>query len=116
MKLDLLHCNRVLAALEEDAIRRDVPVKRCTYIQDIKGFGWDQCKYSAASTLVKLTESRSLLLPEVIGKILMINAPPPFAMAWSMFKNLLHPNTQAKVQVAKESESLALLRRYLPHE
>lgn len=115
-KLDIIHCRRCLAALEEDSIRRGVPFSGVTLVIDLKGFKWSDAQFSAAWTLSKMVACRSHLLPETCHRILFVRVPTPFAKAWSMFSYLLDPGTIAKVQMATESETISLLRKFIGDE
>eukprot|EP00439_Symbiodinium_sp_Y106_P039362 s672_g4.t2 len=112
-KLDIVHCRRSLAALEEDSMRRGVPFSGVTLIIDLKGFKWSDAQFGAAWTLSKMVACRSNLLPETCFRILFVRVPAPFAKAWSMFSYLLDPGTIAKIQMATESETLTLLRKFI---
>jgi hypothetical protein len=115
MRMDIVHCQRCVAALEEDAIRKSVALKPCIVIMDLQGYGWDQCSFEAARKLAKLVESRNLLLTETTGKVLMINAPPAFTRAWAMFNYLLDPGTRAKVEVVSGyKNSKEVMQKYIP--
>lgn len=115
-KLDIVHCRRSLAALEEDSIRRGVPFTGVTLVIDLKGFKWSDAQFGAAWTLSKMVACRSFLLPETCHRILFIRVPSPFAKAWAMFSYLLDPGTIAKVQMATESETLTLLKKFIGEE
>lgn len=115
-KLDIIHCRRCLAALEEDSVRRGVPFSGVTLVIDLKGFKWSDAQFSAAWTLSKMVACRSHLLPETCHRILFVRVPTPFAKAWSMFSYLLDPGTIAKVQMATESETISLLRKFIGDE
>lgn len=109
LKCDMVHSLHCVAALEEDAIQRGVPMKGVIVVMDLEGFGFDQVSYSAARTLAKLVESRNLLLTEVTGKVLAINAPAAAAHAWSLFSSLLDPGTVAKVAVVSKKNTYKTL-------
>ncbi|CAE7880385.1 retm [Symbiodinium sp. KB8] len=47
-KLDIVHCRRSLAALEEDSMRRGVPFSGVTLIIDLKGFKWSDAQFGCA--------------------------------------------------------------------
>lgn len=117
VKLDLVHGQRCLAAMEEEALRRGEPPSRVVLIEDLQGFGWDQCVYTAARNMGRLTAIRDRMMPSLISKVLVINAPKAFTSAWAMFKNVLEADTQEKVQVASSREaSLQLLRKHIDDE
>eukprot|EP00931_Biecheleriopsis_adriatica_P074733 TRINITY_DN48738_c0_g1_i1.p1 TRINITY_DN48738_c0_g1~~TRINITY_DN48738_c0_g1_i1.p1 ORF type:complete len:435 (+),score=91.23 TRINITY_DN48738_c0_g1_i1:47-1306(+) len=113
LKLDIVHCERSIAALEEDCLRRGVPLQGVIVVMDLDGFGFDQVQFSAARTLSKLVESRTLLLTEITGKALVVRAPPAAARAWSLFSNLLDPGTAAKVEVVTVQKTPQTLRKYI---
>jgi len=114
IKLDIVHLRRSHAALEEDALRRGMPVGRAVLVEDCAGFGWDQCQVKAARCIAKLIDARDMVLPFTISKVLVVNAPSSFTTAWGMFKGLLDPVTVAKFSVASPgASSLALLREHL---
>ena len=48
-KLDIIHCLRSLAALEEDSIRRGVPFSGVTLVIDLKGFKLGDAQFGAAA-------------------------------------------------------------------
>mmetsp|Transcript_110515 Transcript_110515/g.276731 ORF Transcript_110515/g.276731 Transcript_110515/m.276731 type:complete len:433 (-) Transcript_110515:108-1406(-) len=115
-KTDLVHCMRMHAALEEDALRRGVPLSGCIVVFDLAGLGRDQISLSMASTLVKLVEARDLLLPELVDRILIVNASPVFARAWNMFSYFLPPATRTKVQMASAAGTKDLLLENIASE
>jgi len=115
-KMDIVHCQRCLAALEEDSIRRGVPFEGVTLVIDLKGFKWSDAQFSAAWTLSKMVACRSNLLPETCHRILFVRVPTPFAKAWSMFSYLLDPGTIAKIQMATEPETMPLLKKFIGEE
>lgn len=113
LKVDLVHCQRAMAAVEEDALRRDVPLLPTTLIFDLEGFGFDQISFRAAHKLKKLIDSRNLLLTEATGNIIMVRTPKAFAQAWSLFKHLLQPRTVAKVKVATTEDTFKQLCEFM---
>mmetsp|Transcript_86841 Transcript_86841/g.226662 ORF Transcript_86841/g.226662 Transcript_86841/m.226662 type:complete len:421 (-) Transcript_86841:49-1311(-) len=113
LKCDIVHCERCVAALEEDAIRCGHPLIGVTIVMDMEGFGWDQVQYNAAKTISKLAASRSLLLTEITGQILVVRAPPAVARAWSLFKHLLDPGVVAKVEVVTTADTPTRLRVHI---
>mmetsp|Transcript_65068 Transcript_65068/g.153097 ORF Transcript_65068/g.153097 Transcript_65068/m.153097 type:complete len:430 (-) Transcript_65068:145-1434(-) len=115
-KMDIVHCRRCLAALEEDSMRRGVPFVGVTLVIDLKGFKWSDAQFGAAWTLSKMVACRSNLLPETCFRILFVRTPAPFVKAWSMFSYLLDPGTIAKIQMATEAETLTLLRKFIGDE
>jgi len=112
-KLDIVHSMRCLAGLEEDALRQKQPLKPAIVIVDLEGFGFDQVSLAGARTFAKLVEGRNCLLCEVTGKILVIRAPPAFAKAWQLCKNLLDAGTVEKVEVASTKDTLKTLQGFL---
>merc|ERR1712060_670804 len=113
---DLVHCQRALAAVEEDALRRGVPLLPTTLIFDVEGFGFDQINFHAAHKLKKLIDSRNLLLTETTSNIIMVRAPKAFAKAWSLFKHLLQRRTVEKLKVASTEDTFNLLCEYMDEE
>mmetsp|Transcript_55791 Transcript_55791/g.160311 ORF Transcript_55791/g.160311 Transcript_55791/m.160311 type:complete len:412 (-) Transcript_55791:44-1279(-) len=113
LKCDIVHCERCVAALEEDAIRCGHPLIGVTIVMDMEGFGWDQVQYNAAKTISKLAASRSLLLTEITGQILVVRAPPAVARAWGLFKHLLDPGVVAKVEVVTTADTPTRLRVHI---
>jgi hypothetical protein len=116
LKLDVVHCLRSLAALEEDSVATGVALGVGILVQDVHGFGWDQCTFSSAKALSQLVQQRSLLMPEALGKILVVRAPSAWVYAWNSFKYLLDPGIREKVKVARPKDSLWLLRQYISDE
>jgi len=113
LRIDIVHCQRVLAALEEYALRRDQPFAPITLVVDLRGFGFEHVQFSAARSLSRLVASRNLLLTEVADRILLIHAAAAFARAWALFKHLLDPGTAEKIQVVGKEDSLDVLRQYM---
>lgn len=113
VKIDIVHCQRAIAALEEDAVRRQSPLGDFLLIVDLDGFGWDQVQLSAARKLAQIVESRNNLMTETIGVILVVNAPPAAVKAWGMLKSMLDKPTADKVQMATRDDSSALLHRFV---
>lgn len=113
LKCDILNCERIVAALEEDAMRRRVPLGQFLVVMDLDGFGWDDMRYSAAHTISRLTENRTLLLTELTAKVLVVRASAAAARTWSVFKHLLDPGTAAKVEVVTKENTLQTLRQYI---
>lgn len=113
LKCDIVNCERIVAALEEDATARGVPLGQFLVVMDLEGFGWDDMRYSAARTIARLTENRTLLLTEFTAKVLVVRASAAAARAWSLFKHLLDPGTAAKVEVVTEESTPQTLRNYI---
>jgi hypothetical protein len=113
LRLDMVNAQRMLAAIEEDAIRRGKPLMQVLVIMDLEGFGMDQVKIKAARSLSKLIESRCITLTEVTKKVLAVNAPPAAAKAWALMKHLLDPGTAAKVEVVTAKDTFETLRRHI---
>lgn len=116
LKCDMVHSLHCVAAIEEDAIRRRVPLKGAIVVMDLEGFGFDQVQYNAARKLAKLVESRNLLLTEFTSKVLAVNAPAAAARAWSLFSYLLDPGTVAKVEVVSKKNTLKRLQVHVDDE
>jgi len=117
LRIDVVSCNRLLGALEEDALRRGTPLMPALIIIDVHGFGLDQAQFQAARTLARIVRSRNLLLTEVTDRVLVIRAPPVFQRAWSLFSYLLDPGTRDKFEVAGGAEdSLQVLRKYVDND
>mmetsp|Transcript_128512 Transcript_128512/g.363702 ORF Transcript_128512/g.363702 Transcript_128512/m.363702 type:complete len:444 (-) Transcript_128512:101-1432(-) len=114
VKMDIVHCQRALAAIEEDALRRNVPVLPSTLIFDVDGFGFNQIQFRAATKLRKLIDVRNLLLTETTGTLIMVRAPKAFVQAWRLFSYLLDPGTVAKVQVCSPEDTYRRLCEYVP--
>merc|ERR1712217_863862 len=102
-----------MGAVEEDALRRGVPLRPTTLIFDLDGFGCDQINFRAAHKLKKLIDSRNLLLTEATGNIIMVRTPKAFVRAWCLFKHLLQPRTLEKVKVANTEDTFKLLCEYI---
>jgi len=115
-KIDIVHCMRVAAAVEEDAHARRVPLLPFTLVVDMEGFGRDQVQLSAARLLAKLIEGRNLMLTEMCGRILVVRAPAAAVYAWSVLKKLLDRGTVEKVQMATTKDSPALLRLHIDED
>jgi hypothetical protein len=98
--------------VEEDALRRGGEHRGLLYIIDVQGFGWDQVQLTGARLFAKLVEGRGLFLLDMADHILVINAPPAFQKAWSMFKYLLDKSTADKVQLMG-TDYLPMLLKYI---
>jgi len=114
-KLDVVHIQRCIAAVEEDALRRGGEHRGLLYIIDVQGFGWDQVQLTGARLFAKLAEGRVLFLLDMAEHILVINAPPAFQKAWAMFKYLLDKGTADKVQLMG-TDYLPLLLKYMSED
>jgi len=113
LKCDIVNCERIVAALEEDAMRRQVPLSQFLVVMDLDGFGWNDMRYSVARTVARLTENRTLLLTEFTAKVLVVRASAAAVRTWSLFKNLLDPGTAAKVEVVTAEKTPQMLRKYI---
>jgi len=116
LKLDIVHSQRCIAALEEDAMRRAVPLKPILIVMDLEGFGWDQVNFKAARSIAALVESRCMTLTEITGKVLVVNAPQAFTRAWSLFKHLLDEGTRAKVEVVARENTYQMLLDHIDEQ
>mmetsp|Transcript_136574 Transcript_136574/g.272378 ORF Transcript_136574/g.272378 Transcript_136574/m.272378 type:complete len:450 (+) Transcript_136574:80-1429(+) len=114
-KLDVVHIQRCLAAVDEDALRRGGEHRGTLYIIDVQGFGWDQVQLTGARLFAKLVQGRGMFLLDMAEHILVINAPPAFQKAWSMFKCLLDKATADKVQVYGV-DYLPMLLKYISED
>jgi len=116
-RLDAVHLTRVLAAFEEDSLRRSVPVGGTILVLDLEGLGWSFCTPKVVRAYAKLVQMRDMLLPCSLGHVFVIRAPKWFANVWSTFQHFLDPITREKVQIAAGTDqSLALLRSYIGDE
>merc|ERR1712048_76656 len=70
-------------------------------------------RFSAAKTISRLTENRTLLLTEFTAKVLVVRASFAAARTWAAFKHLLDPGTAAKVEVVTSDKTLPTLRQYI---
>jgi len=113
LKCDIVNCERIVAALEEDAMRRQVPLSQFLVVMDLDGFGWNDMRYSVARTVARLTENRTLLLTEFTAKVLVVRASSAAVRTWSLFKHLLDPGTAAKVEVVTAEKTPQMLRKYI---
>jgi len=116
-KLDIVHCLRSLAAVEEDSLRTGKPLGHGILVEDCHGFGFDQASFASAVALNKLIRARNYLMPECLSKILVVNAPRAWVYAWGIFSWILDDGVKAKVQIARPgSQTIALLRKYISDE
>jgi len=113
LKMDMVHCMRAMGALEEDAMRRHVPLGNAILVIDVDGFGFEHAWIDAAQKFAKLVDSRALLMTETIFQILVVRAPAAFVTAWRMFNVLLDPGITKKVRMATAPHSLSLLRQFI---
>jgi len=113
LKIDLVQCMRSLGALEEDAMRRQVPLGQVILVIDADGFGFEHAQIGAARKLAKLVESRTFMMTETVSQLLVIRAPVAFVTAWGIFKGLLDPGVAKKVRMATPACSLSLLRQFI---
>jgi len=115
-KIDIVHCMRSLAALEEDCLRTGMPMGGGLLVIDCQGFTWDQGTMRAAKGLSALVEIRSKIMPECISKVFLVNAPAALVYAWGMCKYVFDRGVAEKVQVAGRADTLALLRRHIAND
>eukprot|EP00928_Gymnodinium_smaydae_P049578 TRINITY_DN33294_c0_g1_i1.p1 TRINITY_DN33294_c0_g1~~TRINITY_DN33294_c0_g1_i1.p1 ORF type:complete len:468 (+),score=79.63 TRINITY_DN33294_c0_g1_i1:69-1406(+) len=113
LRIDMVHCQRVIAALEEDALRRSIPLGGAVVIMDLAGFGVDQAQFRAAYRLSKIIKNRTFLLTETTKIVLLTNAPAAFVKAWQLFSYLLDEGTKGKCKVVAPEETLDLLCKYI---
>lgn len=112
-KIDIVHAQRSLAALEEDALRRRGPVGNAILIVDMEGFALSHWGYHALVKMAKIIEGRSFILTEVTKCILLVRSPPLTAIAWAMLKPLLDPATAEKFHFVSTRNTPALLEKYV---
>lgn len=115
-KLDIIHCMRSLAALEEDAVRTGKPLGNGILVQDCDGFSWEQAKLWPAQVLNRLVGNRNQIMPECIKCILVVRAPPAMVYAWRMLKHIIEPGIVEKVRFATPEGTMACLREFLDDE
>jgi hypothetical protein len=115
-KLDIVHCMRSLAALEEDSLRTGHPIGNGIIVQDCHGFGWGSISFKAAKALSILIQNRNQIMPECLSRILIVRAPAAWIHAWNCFKYLLDPGVVDKVRVAGERETLTILRKFIHND
>jgi len=115
MKLDIVHCMRSLASLEEYSMRSGLPMGNAILVMDMHGFSKDQVSWSAARAMAQLVDNRNKMMPACISTILCIRAPPAFVAGWNLFNKMLDPGVREKVQVVGRSkdQSINLLRKYI---
>lgn len=114
-KLDAVHMVRVLAAFEEDSMRRRDWLGKAILVLDLEGLRWKDCSRKAIRTYGKLVEARDMLMPNTLKHIFLIMAPRWISTAWDFAKYVLDPQTRAKVEIVSgQSQSLDVLRRYMP--
>jgi hypothetical protein len=116
VKLDIVHCMRALAALEEDSLRTDHPLGDGILVQDAHGFGQKDMNFKAARALSIIVSNRNQIIPECLNLILVVRAPKAWVYAWTMFKYLLDPGIVEKVRVVEEKNTLAELRKFISND
>mmetsp|Transcript_355 Transcript_355/g.1126 ORF Transcript_355/g.1126 Transcript_355/m.1126 type:complete len:433 (-) Transcript_355:113-1411(-) len=116
-RLDALHTVRVLAAFEEDALRRSHPIENNILILDLDGLGKNFCTLKVLRAYARLVAYRDMLLPCTLGHVLVIRAPKVFSALWVVLGPLIDPGIREKVQIASgDEQSLAMLRKYIGDE
>mmetsp|Transcript_72330 Transcript_72330/g.150909 ORF Transcript_72330/g.150909 Transcript_72330/m.150909 type:complete len:435 (+) Transcript_72330:189-1493(+) len=115
LKLDAVHMQRTIAAMEEDSLRRgQTVIGNSILVLDLDGVGMECLQWKVARAYSKLIETRDMLSPSMLSAVFVIQAPKVFATSWKMFKHLLEPTTQEKVQIVNSrQESLELLRKHI---
>lgn len=74
-------------------------VETCTAVMDIKGMVMSQVSRSFLGLTKRLAAVDQEQYPETLGRIIIINAPSAFPMAWRMVKGFLDPVVTAKITV-----------------
>jgi len=90
-------------------------------IHDLDGVGFRFLRTWLTNTSLRQavneqTEIAQDYYPEVVEKVLVVNAPSIFPQLWKAVSWMLSPATQRKVVVIPKAETLATLRQYIPDE
>ncbi|CAE7726407.1 retm [Symbiodinium pilosum] len=113
-KMDIVHCLRTLAGVEEDSLRRNVPFVNATLIEDLQGISWRTFSPRTLQALGAILKSRNHTVPRSARRVLIINAPAAFAAVWNTLKHILvNPHTASLMQIASAEESLKVLRQHM---
>ncbi|KAK2878170.1 hypothetical protein FQN49_001095 [Arthroderma sp. PD_2] len=104
-----------LCTAMQDRPNPTTPIFSAIYIVDVSAFaiqvGWDSKNY--------VLDIGNLLMTgyaEVIDRILIVNAPSYFSMAWNIIKRWIDPGTANKVVIIKGSETLSTLSKIIDPE
>lgn len=117
LKIEIVHCLRTLAGVEEDSVRRGVPFAAAILISDLDGVGWNHFKPSVVRVIRQLFTLRHYLVPQTCKQVLVINAPALFVrVANSLKEVLVNPETAALVKVVKPCQTIHALREHMADE
>lgn len=113
-KIDIVHCVRTLAGVEEDSLRRNVPFVDATLVEDLQGISWRNFSPRTLKALGIILKSRMHMVPRSGRRVLIINAPAAFSAVWNTLKHLLvSPHTATIVQIVSVEDSLKVLRQHM---
>ncbi|KAJ5808862.1 SEC14 cytosolic factor [Penicillium riverlandense] len=104
-----------LCTAMQDRPRPTVPITSALYLVDIAAFtikqAWDIKNYTS-----DIGHLLMMGYPEIIDRLLVINAPSYFAMMWGIMRKWLDPGTADKVVVLTAGEMLPTLTKYIDME
>jgi hypothetical protein len=93
-----------------------VNISTCA-ILDFNDFGLSHCSSKMLDLVKSFVAIDNTVYPEMLGKMLVINAPWLAVQTWSIVRGWLDPRTQAKIEiVGPGSESLKRLHELIPKE
>ncbi|KAK2768506.1 hypothetical protein FQN54_000361 [Arachnomyces sp. PD_36] len=104
-----------LCTAMQDRPKPTVPITRSLYLIDLATFtmkqGWDVKNWTSDIGQLLMTG-----YPEIIDRILVLNAPSYFAMMWGIMRKWLDPGTADKLAVLTAGEMLPTLEKYIDME
>lgn len=93
-----------------------VNISTCA-ILDFNDFGLSHCSSKMLDLVKSFVSIDNVVYPEMLGKMLVINAPWLAVQTWSIVRGWLDPRTQAKIEiVGPGSESIKRLHELIPKE
>lgn len=93
----------------EDASRRSGrQIDQVVFIIDMKGFGTShmvKVQYQYVNAIAKIN---SLILPEYLGAVFIVNAPRVFSMVWKIVRPWLDSRTREKIHIYSDAGKSAI--------
>ncbi|CBZ29263.1 hypothetical protein, unknown function [Leishmania mexicana MHOM/GT/2001/U1103] len=88
-------------------------IRATTIVVDLLGFTYKMIWKPAIDLFVTCLKTLLAHYPECVHHILVVNAPSIVKLAYGIIRHVLPSTVQAKVRMAKPSESLALLQEHI---
>lgn len=98
--------------LREQTVKHDRLIDKMVVVQDMNGFGLRSHR-KLMTILSQVTTMRNENYPQILKRLVVINAPRVIDMAFNLVKPLLRERTRKKIQFVRGANVLSCLKEFL---